>query len=343
MKCSKCGNKIFADDKFCGSCGAKNPTYKLSDNDDKNKLNKVDNAVEPDGSKMKKYVIVIAAIALLLLGIAAALFGYILYGGANPSDKTDKTAAASQTPEQVTEAAVARYETYYVVNCKTAISLRESPDNSAIVIAEIPLGTPVSYVEPAQNGFAKIIYNGTTGYALQSYLSNDPEDIKRNSPTPTPNTGNNGKPGSSAGGYQASYGAVSNPGFYSYNDNEYGFSCEYPSHFTAAAGNSKFVRRSYKAPDNTATLNICATKNTTGRSAKKVQDNFKSSYPGTVDYENIGSDWCVCRTYKDGMYHYGYFSLKNGMIRGFEMHFDGAYFQTYETYVNYIYDSLILN
>ena len=104
--------------------------------------------------------------------------------------------------------------------------------------------------------------------------------------------------------------------------------------------NSKFVRCSYKAPDNTATLNICATKNTTERTAKKVQDNFKSSYPGTVDYENIGSDWCVCRTYKDGMYHYGYFSLKNGMIRGFEMHFDGAYYQTYETYVNYIYDSL---
>ena len=316
-------------DAFCGVCGAK-------------RQEKTAKAAPSRGRDTKMYIIIIAAVALLFLGIAAALFGYILYGGVKTDVRTDETAVASQTPEQTTEAvSIAKYETYYVVNCKTVISLRERPDNSAIVIAEIPLGTPVSYVEPAQNGFAKIIYNGTTGYALQSYLSNNPDDIKRNSQTPTPNT--NGNSGSSKGAQQESGGAVSNPGFNSYTDNEYRFSCEYPAHFAAASGASKFVRRSYKAPDNTATLNICATKNSTGLSPQKVQDNFKSSFPGTVDYENTGSDWCVCRTYKDGMYHYGYFSLKNGMVRGFEMHFDGAYFKTYEKYVDYIYDSLILN
>ena len=333
MKCKKCGSEMSPNDMFCGVCGAKRQQTPV-------------NTAPPGGSDSKMYIIIIAVVALLFIGIAAALFGYILYGGAKPDEdsKTTEAAVVSQTPEQATEAAaIAKYETYYVVNCKTSISLRESPDNSAIVIAEIALGTPVSYVEPAQNGFAKIIYNGTTGYALQSYLSNDPDDIKRNYQTPTPNIGNNAYSGGSAGGYQASGGAVSNPRFYSYIDNEYRFSCEYPAHFEAATGTSKFVRSSYKSPDNTATLNICATNNSTGRSAKKVQDNFKSSYPGTVDYENIGSDWCVCRTYKNGIYHYGYFSLKNGMIRGFEMHFDGAYFRTYETYVNYIYDSLILN
>ena len=280
MKCRKCGSEMSPNDAFCGVCGAKRPEYRQASGNNVNRSRKTANAAPSGGSDPKIYIIIIAAVALLFIGIAAALFGYILYGGA----KSDEDSKATEMP----------------------------------MVSQMPVK------------------------ATEIAATHAPEGIKRDPQTPSPKAGDNGTSGSSKGANQAS-GAVNNPVFYSYTDNEYSFSCEYPAHFAAASNSSKFVRRSYKAPDNTATVNICATKNTTGLSAKKVQDNFKSSFPGTVDYENIGSDWCVCRMYKDGMYHYGYFSLKNGMIRGFEMHFDGAYYQTYETYVDYIYDSLILN
>ena len=63
------------------------------------------------------------------------------------------------------------YPTYYVVNCKQSITLRTSPSTSAGEICQIPLGSAVSYMGSADNGFYKIIYNGSTGYGLASYLS----------------------------------------------------------------------------------------------------------------------------------------------------------------------------
>lgn len=71
-----------------------------------------------------------------------------------------------QTPKNTTQ-----YLTYYVVNCKQSITLRSQPDVSSGELCQIPLGAAVSYVESARNGFYKIVYNGTTGYALASYLS----------------------------------------------------------------------------------------------------------------------------------------------------------------------------
>ena len=63
------------------------------------------------------------------------------------------------------------YVTYYVVNCKQSITLRPKPDVNSGEICQIPLGSAVSYIESASNGFYKIVYNGTTGYALAAYLS----------------------------------------------------------------------------------------------------------------------------------------------------------------------------
>lgn len=71
-----------------------------------------------------------------------------------------------QTPKNTRQ-----YLTYYVVNCKQSITLRPQPDVSSGELCQIPLGAAVSYVESARNGFYKIVYNGTTGYALASYLS----------------------------------------------------------------------------------------------------------------------------------------------------------------------------
>lgn len=63
------------------------------------------------------------------------------------------------------------YPTYYVVNCRQSITLRTSPSTSAGEICQIPLGSAVSYISAASNGFYYISYNGNSGYALASYLS----------------------------------------------------------------------------------------------------------------------------------------------------------------------------
>lgn len=66
--------------------------------------------------------------------------------------------------------------TLYVVNCNESITLRVSDSTNAKEIKQIPLGAAVSFMENAANGFYKISYNGSTGYALASYLSVDPYD-----------------------------------------------------------------------------------------------------------------------------------------------------------------------
>lgn len=71
--------------------------------------------------------------------------------------------------------------TMYVVNCNNWISLRKSPSTSATRLKEIPLGASCSFIEEASNGFYKVIYNGTTGYALAQYLTTDKSAVATSS------------------------------------------------------------------------------------------------------------------------------------------------------------------
>ena len=84
--------------------------------------------------------------------------------------KADPTATPTPVTSQQTTPKK-QYVIYYVVNCKQSITLRPQPDVNSGEITQIPLGSAVSYVEAAENGFYKVIYNGSTGYALASYLS----------------------------------------------------------------------------------------------------------------------------------------------------------------------------
>lgn len=77
------------------------------------------------------------------------------------------------SPTEAPKVEVPTYQTCFVVNCQESITLRTEPSTKAAEICQIPLGAPVSYVETAENGFYKIIYNGKTGYGLASYLSFD--------------------------------------------------------------------------------------------------------------------------------------------------------------------------
>ncbi|WP_455154725.1 SH3 domain-containing protein, partial [Stomatobaculum longum] len=70
--------------------------------------------------------------------------------------------------------------TIYVSHCAQSISLRESPTTAARAVKQIPFAAPVTVLETADNGFYKVIYNGTTGYSLASYLINyQPDESER--------------------------------------------------------------------------------------------------------------------------------------------------------------------
>ena len=61
--------------------------------------------------------------------------------------------------------------TYFVVNCRQSITLRNAPSVYAAEITQIPLGQAVGFIENAGNGFYKINYDGVIGYALAQYLA----------------------------------------------------------------------------------------------------------------------------------------------------------------------------
>lgn len=87
------------------------------------------------------------------------------------------------SPSAPTPTTSVSYVTYYVVNCNESITLRPDADVSSGEICQIPLGSAVSFIETAANGFYKIVYNGNTGYALASYLSTQKGSINTSSNT----------------------------------------------------------------------------------------------------------------------------------------------------------------
>lgn len=92
---------------------------------------------------------------------------------------TQDMSQTTQIQTQAEEAATANTQvltTLYVVNCNESITLRTADSTSAKEIRQIPLGAAVSFMENASNCFYKVSYNGSTGYALASYLSVDPYD-----------------------------------------------------------------------------------------------------------------------------------------------------------------------
>lgn len=126
-------------------------------------------------------------------------------------------------------------------------------------------------------------------------------------------------------------------------DRRYRFVCPYPDNFIEFSSNNDFFIKAYSSPDSSGYMYVCATANKTGLTPGMVRDNFYDTYGGTIDYKDSGNDWCVIRTVDDyNECHYGYFKLTDGMIRGFEMHFDGRYFGLYDKYINDIYKDIVL-
>lgn len=112
----------------------------------------------------KTIAIVIAVVVVFVLAIIVAVMATKSCQSNSPQDAAEREA-------ELTAADNVQYSTYYVVNCKESISLRESPSVDSAAIMQIPFGAAVSVIEVAENGFYKVVYDGRTGYALASYLS----------------------------------------------------------------------------------------------------------------------------------------------------------------------------
>lgn len=125
-------------------------------------------------------IIVIGIVVLTLM-----FTGVISFGGSNQEAASVTTAAPTPEPAAaVPPAAPAAPPAYqasanttissymYVANVKYSIYFRNAPiENDSNIICEIPLGTMIGYIEPADGVFSKINYNGSIGYVKTQYLS----------------------------------------------------------------------------------------------------------------------------------------------------------------------------
>ena len=107
---------------------------------------------------MKK---IVTLLCMLILALSTTVFA---------SDMRQST-IPNADQNQFTFVKLYNGQTYYVVNCRQSITLREAPSVYAAEITQIPLGAPVTFLNNVGNGFYRINYDGLIGFALASYLA----------------------------------------------------------------------------------------------------------------------------------------------------------------------------
>lgn len=150
---------VFVSICILSGCGSKSVTIKFGGDTENVAESKVESGTEEESTKLEESNI--AEKSAVQETVAEVAHSESL------QETQPQTAA-------VTQAQV--LTTLYVVNCNESITLRVSDSTNAKEIRQIPLGAAVSFMENAANGFYKVSYNGSTGYALASYLSVDPYD-----------------------------------------------------------------------------------------------------------------------------------------------------------------------
>ena len=150
---------VFVSICILSGCGSKSVTIKFGGDTETVAESKVESGTEEESAKLEKNNI--AEKSAVQETVAEVAHSESL------QETQPQTVA-------VTQAQV--LTTLYVVNCNESITLRVSDSTNAKEIKQIPLGAAVSFMENAANGFYKVSYNGSIGYALASYLSVDPYD-----------------------------------------------------------------------------------------------------------------------------------------------------------------------
>ena len=127
-----------------------------------------------------------------------------------------------------------------------------------------------------------------------------------------------------------------------YRDYDYAFSCPYPDDMYKTSALSDFTRYCLGSYDG-GVIYICGTTNSAGLSSASVANNFKKDhYHTSVITNTIGSNFCSILVTDGSKYHYCYYSLTEGMIRGFEMSFYSDDYDKYMDHADYMRTNLSL-
>jgi len=86
-----------------------------------------------------------------------------------PTEEPAPTAEATPAPEPTSEPV--SDNTYYVVNVKSHVNLREEPSTDSAILAGVPKGSAVQSTGEMVDDFLRVEYDGKTGYIHSKYLN----------------------------------------------------------------------------------------------------------------------------------------------------------------------------
>lgn len=135
---------------------------------------------------------------------------------------------------------------------------------------------------------------------------------------------------------------VGNPVYKTYTDSEYRFSCAYPTHFEKFVDNASPSRYALRANGGEITMKICAEKNDAQTTLQQSLSAFKSKHGGEVEYSSIGETYYAVRINDDGFCYYKYLRSKNNNFYWFEFTYPEDERDTYEGYIQHIYESFTI-
>ncbi len=131
---------------------------------------------------------------------------------------------------------------------------------------------------------------------------------------------------------------VSNPVYKTYSDSDYGFSCNYPSHFSVYNDGGQITRYTVQSQDGSARELIAATPIGSETVSSSLQS-YINSHPGNISYKTSGSDYYAINIKNGATEYYKYCKFKNGNMYWFEFISPTAYHEVYDVYINDIYQS----
>ena len=130
------------------------------------------------------------------------------------------------------------------------------------------------------------------------------------------------------------------PTYSTYYDSDYSFKIDYPTHFKSKDTQDSTTRRMYALADGSAVLKVNAGNNCGGITSQQLCNKIISTYGGDVTYNPVKDTWFALSINDSDDYHYAYYKLDQGEIRGFEFHFNGAEnLDKYSKYIDHIYSS----
>lgn len=122
----------------------------------------------------------------------------------------------------------------------------------------------------------------------------------------------------------------------SYEDDNYGFACPYPSDFSSNGGGNGDIQLTLISNDGRAYQDIIASSDISSSPAADMRA-FLSEHPSAIIEKNSsGSDYYYVLINDNGTYIYRYAAYTEGTAKGFEFGYDEQVRDTYEDYPDMI-------